>query len=123
MGISVNASTSEASRAKVTVSAWSRGKNTATVVMVEASTAPPISRVPCRAASASDVRGSLRCRAMFSSTTMALSISMPTANAIPPRLMMFNVMSKTSISTNVASTETGMVAVTISVLRTCFRKR
>ena len=60
---------------------------------------------------------------MFSNTTMALSINIPTASAMPPRLMMFSVMSKASISTNVPSTEAGMVAVTISVLRTSFRNR
>ena len=36
---------------------------------------------------------------------------------------MFSVMSKASIRMKVASTDTGMVAVTISVLRTSFRNR
>ena len=54
---------------------------------------------------------------------MALSMSMPTANAMPPRLMMLRVMSKASINTKVASTDTGMVAVTINVLRTSFKNR
>ncbi len=64
MGTTVRATTREASREKVTVKARSRnssrasprmnstrGRNTATVVRVEAMTALPISSVPCRAAS------------------------------------------------------------------------
>ncbi len=95
IGISVIATTSEISIANVTVSAWSRnnwpatpctntsGKNTATVVSVDAITAIETSRAPFIAASTMLMPCS-RMRAMFSSTTIESSTTMPVASARPP---------------------------------------
>ena len=92
------------------------GKNTATEVSVAAVTARATSAVPRRAASRRSMPCS-RLRAMLSSTTTALSTSMPTASAMPPRDMMLSERSKAYISTNVPSTETGMAMPEISVVR------
>ena len=54
---------------------------------------------------------------MLSSTTTALSTSMPTASAMPPSDMMLSVTSKAYISTNVPSTETGIAMLVMSVAR------
>ena len=56
------------------------GRNTATVVRVEAATAPPTSVVPATAAAVRS-RPSVRLRWMDSRTTMALSTSMPAPSA------------------------------------------
>ncbi len=92
------------------------GKNTATEVSVEAVTAIATSPVPRRAAS----RRSTPCsclRTMLSSTTTALSTSMPTASAMPPRDMMLSVTSNAYISTNVPSTDTGIAMPVMRVAR------
>jgi hypothetical protein len=95
--------TSEASRLKATVSAWSRkswpatpstntiGRKTETVVRVEAVTAMATSREPLAAASKRSSPPS-RCRKMFSRTTIELSTSSPTPSASPPRLIMLREM-------------------------------
>ena len=92
------------------------GANTATDVSVAANTAVATSAVPSRAASRRSSPDSWR-RTMLSSTTTALSTSMPTASAMPPSDMMLSVMSKAYISTNVPSTETGIAMLLISVAR------
>ena len=48
---------------------------------------------------------------------------MPTASAIPPRLITFNVMLSRSIKPKVTITDAGIVIATISVLRRSLRNR
>jgi len=60
---------------------------------------------------------------MFSSTTTALSTSMPTANAMPARLMTLSVRWKAARARNVPITLTGIESVTMSVERTLRRNR
>jgi hypothetical protein len=134
IGTSVMATTSENTSAKLTVSAWSRnswpampvmntiGKNTATEVSVAAVIAVPTSLVPRRAASTRDLPAS-RWRTMFSSTTTALSTSMPTASAMPPSDMMLSDRSNRCISMNVPITDTGIARPMISVARASRRNR
>ena len=54
---------------------------------------------------------------MLSSTTTALSTSMPTASAMPPSDMMLRETSKAYISTKVPSTDTGIAMPVMSVAR------
>jgi hypothetical protein len=54
---------------------------------------------------------------MFSSTTIELSTSMPTASAMPPSDMMFNETPFVYISRNVPITETGIAIPTMVVAR------
>ena len=61
------------------------------MVSVDAVTATPTSPAPCMAASRIESPSCLR-RKMFSSTTMALSTSMPTARASPAMEMTLRVM-------------------------------
>ena len=134
MGMNVSATASEASRAKVTVRAWSvkiwpatpsmntMGKNTAMVVRVEAVTAMPTSDAPRRADSTMESPSS-RHRNMLSSTTMALSTSMPMPRASPPSDMMLSVVSLKNIRMKVISTDTGMATPTIKVLLRLRRNR
>ena len=94
----------------------STGRNTATLVSVLARIAPQTSVVPRTAA----VRGSsprLQWTKMFSSTTTALSISMPTAKAMPARLITLSVRLKAASARNVPITLTGIDIATISVER------
>ena len=72
-------------------SSWMKttGRNTATVVNVDAVTAPQTSLVPRTAATRAGSPNEQR-RVMFSSTTTALSTSIPTANANPARLITFS---------------------------------
>ncbi len=121
------------SNANVTVSAWSRkswpaipdmktiGKKTAIVVSVAATTADATSEVPFLAASTIPSPCS-RFRTMFSSTTMELSTSMPTARAMPPSDMMFSDTSLVYINRNVPMTEIGIAMLTIVVDRASRRK-
>jgi len=53
---------------------------------------------------------------MFSRTTMALSTSMPTPRASPPRVIRFKVNPLKYIKANVAITEIGMVVAIMAVL-------
>ncbi len=134
MGLSRSATARDAISEKVTVSARSRkiwpampstntmGKNTATVVRVEATTALDTSRVP-RSAASLIPSPSTRQRKMLSSTTMELSTSMPMPRASPPSDMMLSVMPPMNIGTKVATTEIGMATPMISVVRSSWRKR
>ncbi len=54
---------------------------------------------------------------------MALSMSIPTASAIPPRLITFSEMSQERISPKVTMTEAGIVSATISVARILFKNK
>ena len=67
------------------------GRKTAMSERVVASTAGPISRVPAIAASFGSRPSSSMCLKMFSSTTMASSMTMPTASASASRVMLFRV--------------------------------
>lgn len=66
------------------------GRNTTTVVKVESSTARATSRVP-RAAASLGCRPWSRRRVMFSTTTTALSTSMPMASVMPAMVSTLNV--------------------------------
>ena len=59
---------------------------------------------------------------MFSSTTMALSTSMPTPRASPPSVIMFSVKPPKYISAKVAMIEIGMAVAMMAVLRRLRRK-
>ena len=98
------------------------GKNTATEVSVAAVTAVETSRVPICAASTREWPCS-RLRTIASSTTTALSTSMPTASASPPSDMMLSDRSDMYISMNVPTTDTGIATLVISVVRASRRNR
>ena len=68
-------------------------------------------------------RPSSRWRTMFSSTTTALSTSMPTASAMPPSDMMLSDRSNMYIATNVPMTDTGMASPVMKVARASRRNR
>ena len=99
--MSVREMASDARIENDTVSAWSLnnwpptpstntiGRNTATVVSVEATTAPCTSLVPSTAAWYRPFPVS-RWRAITSSTTIESSTSMPMPSARPPSDMMFS---------------------------------
>ena len=61
-----------------------KGRNTATVVIVEAAIAPHTSRVPSMDAAMGDFPR-CKCEKIFSRTTIELSTSIPTAKLIPAR--------------------------------------
>jgi hypothetical protein len=100
-GITVTDTRSERPTEQLIASAMSRkscpacsctkrmGRKTARVVSVEATTAPHTSCVPLTAATTRSSPSWYR-RKMFSRTTIALSTSMPTANARPARLTTFS---------------------------------
>jgi hypothetical protein len=67
------------------------GKNTAMRESVVASTASPISLVPDTAAFIGSSPFSSTCLKMFSRTTMASSMTMPTAKARASRVMVLSV--------------------------------
>ena len=94
----------------------STGRNTATFVSVLARIAPQTSVVP-RTAAAAGSSPLLQWTKMFSSTTTALSISIPTAKAMPARLITLSVRSKAASARNVPITLTGIESATMSVER------
>ena len=102
------------------------GKNTATVVSVEAITAVPTSEVP-RATARFSVSPSSLQRAIDSTTTIPESTSIPIPRARPPRLIMFSVRPVRFIGANTAATETGIAteitAVVLKSLRNRYRTR
>ena len=97
-GITVSETSSEASRATVTVIANGAkscptkpptsaiGAKTATVVRVDAVTAPATSRTPVEDRVAASSSPYSRCRLMFSSTTIESSTTRPTAMVSAPRV-------------------------------------
>ena len=93
------------------------GRKMATVVAVDASSAPQTWREPCREASVAG-RPFSRRRTMFSSTTIAASITMPTAKANPAKEMTFRLRPAAFNMMNVASREMGMAAAMMSVALT-----
>ena len=92
------------------------GMNTATVVKVDASTAPKTSRPPSTAARIGALPIS-RCLYTFSSTTIALSTTMPTANAIPARLMTLIDRPSATIATIAPTTEIGIASAMMPAVR------
>ena len=134
IGVSVNETASENNSEPVTTSAWSEnscpampctntiGKNTATVVSVEAVTAATTSCAPTTV----DCINGRPCsclRVMFSSTTIASSTSRPMASAMPPSDMMFSDTSEPYMTLNVAITDTGMASETTNVIQKLCRNR
>ena len=98
------------------------GKNTATVVKVEAVTACATSRVPDTAAN----RRSEPCSRwtwMFSRTTIALSTSIPTPRARPPSDIKLRETPPRYIGAKAHTTLTGMAVAMIAVARKSARKR
>ena len=92
-----------------------RGRKTTRVVSVLAMTAATTSRLPFTAADSESWPAS-RSRLMFSSTTMALSTSIPTPRANPPRVIKLRVNPPKYIKAKVATTEMGMVVAITAVL-------
>ena len=134
MGIRNRAVPREASREKTTVRAMSpktwpatpstktMGRNTATVVRVEAPTAMPTSCVP-RTTAVRRSSPSSRQRKMLSSTTMPLSTNMPTPRASPPSEMMLSETPAMYMGAKVAMIESGMERPMMTVWTTLRRKR
>ena len=92
----------------------STGRKTTHVVRVLATIAPATWPVPVAAACRGESPAPRR-RNMDSTTTMALSTSMPTPSASPPRVTTFRLWSAKFMPNRVAKTETGTAAATISV--------
>ena len=134
IGISVSDTTREIISAIETVSAWSlnnwpatpctntSGKNTATVVSVDATTAMLTSRVPVMAACSTPSPRS-RALAMLSSTTMESSTTMPVASARPARDMTLRLSPNRSMKKKVAMMDTGKESPITNVLQPSRRKK
>jgi hypothetical protein len=84
---------------------------------VVASTGSAISAVACRAASNADSRFSSTNRKMFSSTTIASSMTMPTIRTSASIVTLFSVKSSAAIMPNVAITDDGMATAAMTVER------
>ena len=97
------------------------GMNTATIDMVVANTAIPISRVPSRAAVILSLPISIW-RTIFSRTTMASSINTPMASERPNNDMKFRVKPQAQTAINDARTEVGNARDVINVERHEFKK-
>ena len=82
---------------------------------VVAMTARPMSAVAARAASNGRIRFSSMKRKMFSSTTMASSITTPTMSTSASMVTLFSVKSRMRIIANVETTEAGMATAAIAV--------
>ena len=90
---------------------------------VVATTASAISRVPANAASNAEHDRSSITRWMFSSTTIASSITTPTAKVSPSIVELFSVNPIHFISVKVATMLTGMAMLAMSVPRQSCRKK
>jgi len=97
------------------------GKKTAAMETVAAVAAKAICRAPREAASTGASPCS-RWRSMFSSTTMASSITTPTARVRPSSVITLRVKPRSHITPKVATSESGMAAATIRVGRMRRRK-
>ena len=93
------------------------GTNTAISDSVVASTARPISRVASMAACIGGRPFSSTKRYMFSSTTIASSITMPTASASANIVIEFSVKPWNHISANVAMIDVGIAIAAMNVER------
>ena len=92
------------------------GINTMTVVNAETRTAGHTCIAPSNAASRL-VAPSWRSRKIFSRTTIAASTTMPTANAMPARLMTLSERPSAAMATNEPITETGIESATTNIGR------
>ena len=108
----------------IPVTPWTkiRGRKTTTVVSVEAITACPTSSAPNIEASRRPVPRDI-CEMMFSSTTTALSTTMPMAIASAERLMMLIVQPIRNMKTNAMISEKGMESAMTSEVRKLRRKK
>ena len=97
------------------------GRNTQTVVRVDAAMAPATSLAPSMAASFTEYP-SLRRRYIFSITTMELSTSIPIPSARPEREIIFRVTPLKYMQTTAVTRLTGMENATTMVGLTSFRK-
>jgi hypothetical protein len=93
------------------------GRKITTSEKVVASTANPISSVAARAASKASIRFSSTKRKMFSSTTIASSMTIPTISTSASMVTLLSVKSSTHIMPNVAITEVGIATPAINVER------
>jgi hypothetical protein len=91
-----------------------RGVKTMIVVSVPERIASPTSFAPSMAAFSGSTPIS-RCRKMFSTTTTALSMSIPTASISPDRVMMFSEFPATYRMMTAKISDTGMAAATMKV--------
>ena len=98
------------------------GRKTAISDRLVAVTAKPISRVASTAAWKGDIFFSSMKRKMFSSTTTASSITMPTARVRPKRVIVLSVKPITFIAAKAAMIEAGMATPAIRVGRSLCRK-
>ena len=97
------------------------GRNTASVVRVDATSAPHTSTVASRAACLRGFPSSLTCRNTFSTTTMALSTTMPEANARPASETMLSERPSPFMTMNVVTWLTGIERPTTSIDVMLFR--
>ena len=97
------------------------GRKMATVVKVLARSAPQTSEAPSKAAR-TRVLPICWWRKMFSSATMALSMTMPTAKLIPARLMTLMLRPKSHMAKKVPTIEIGMDVAMIATELTLRRK-
>ncbi len=93
------------------------GRKMTTSESVVASTASPMSAVASRAASIADMRFSSTKRKMFSSTTMASSITTPTISTSASIVTLLSVKSSARIIAKVETTDAGMATAAMSVER------
>ncbi len=93
------------------------GTKITTRLKVVAMTARPISAVAARAASKGPIFFSSMKRKMFSSTTMASSITMPTISTRASMVTLLSVKSSAFIMPKVAITEAGMATAAMTVAR------
>ncbi len=93
------------------------GRKMTTSESVVAKTARPMSFVASRAASLASIRFSSMKRKMFSSTTIASSITTPTINTRASIVTLFSVKSSARIMPNVEITDAGIATAAINVER------
>ena len=106
----------------VTPSTKTSGTNTTIVVRVEARIAVPTSSAPNIAASRRPVPRET-CEMTFSSTTTALSTTMPTASASAERLIRLIVQPLRNMNTDAMMSEKGIVSAMTSDVRAERRKK
>jgi len=99
------------------------GTKTIQMHRVETSAGTAISADPSRIAAVTDFFIAERCRCTFSTATVASSTRIPTARAIPPRVMRLSVCPSAPRTMMETRSESGIETRTISVLRQLPRKR
>ena len=129
LGVSVKATTSDIAMANAIVTPKpfinrpdipdmnATGRNTAMSEKVVASTARPISRVAAMAAGKGFIPFSFTNRKMFSRTTIASSITIPTASARANSVIMLRVNPCHHMSAKVPMIDTGIASAATSALR------